>query len=350
MESHLTALRARARSLPEAPGVYFWKDAQNKTLYIGKAVNLRHRVSSYFSTARRDGNVRQLLARARWIEYEVTSTELDALFRESALIKREQPPRNRALKQPVRLYYLKFDSALRDPYMEVARQVEDDGSLYFGPFRSAGVLRETMEYLHAVLPLRKCTAVRPRCKPCIYYQMKTCAAPLIDEEHRRRHQEAIEHLHDLLDGRSDRVVAWLERRRDRLSDALMFERAAEVQQRLDNLHYLLKKQAILDAAVQCRCVLICQEAKGSRQLLLVAHGQVVSCRGAEDATTEDVAQWVRAHQPVVAAIRRRQSELDAASVLERWLIVNRKHVRWVAIPESTLHLEERTRYVLEAGG
>ena len=166
--SHLDLLRLQARSLPEAPGVYFWKDGRDHTLYIGKAINLRRRVTSYFSTARHDRRTRSLLAEARTVSYEVAATELDALFRESALIKQERPRFNRALLNSPPCWYLKFDASLEDPYMEAAREKVDDGSLYFGPFRSAAVMRETMEYLHAVLPLRKCTARQPRCKPCIW--------------------------------------------------------------------------------------------------------------------------------------------------------------------------------------
>lgn len=350
MIDHIDLLRAQARALPEAPGVYFWRDVRHRILYIGKAVNLRARVSSYFSAAQRDRRTRDLLSRARTIDHEVTATELQALFRESALIKQEQPPFNRALRRPRRAYYLKFDAAQQDPYMETAREVEDDGSLYFGPFRSAAVMRETMQFLHAVLPLRKCTAARPRCKPCIYHQMHTCAAPALDELHRAQHREAIARLYELLDGRSDRVIGWLESKRDRLSESLLFERAADVQARLQSLHQLLERQTILEAAVRCRCVLIAQGAEkpDERRLLLVAHGNVVSVRPWDNATRDEVARWLRAHELVARAVRRQQSELDSATVLERWLSARRKQVRWVAIPDqcSDEDLRERIQYVV----
>src|SRR5919202_1283043 len=107
MLDHLPDLRAHARDLPEVPGVYFWHDSRGKILYIGKAVNLRARVTSYFSNARRDRRTRDLIERARSIRHEVTSSELEALFRESALIKQELPPFNRALRNPRKLFYLK---------------------------------------------------------------------------------------------------------------------------------------------------------------------------------------------------------------------------------------------------
>jgi excinuclease UvrABC nuclease subunit len=180
--------------------------------------------------------------------------------------------------------------------------------------------------------------------------MHKCAAPLLDEQHKQRHQEAITRLFDLLDGRGDRVTAWLEEKRDRLSAAMLYERAAEIQLRLDALRELLRRQVILEAAIQCRCVLVRQEADGHEdaRLLLVAHGRVISTRPAGEAQPNEIIRWVRAHQPVVQALSGKEAELDAASVLERWLVTNRERVRWVAVPHdaSEEDLQDRVAYVL----
>jgi excinuclease ABC subunit C len=353
MQSHLQALRMEARLLPESPGVYFWRDHEDEILYIGKAVNLKARVTSYFSTAAHDRRTRDLLARARSIQYELTSTELEALFRESALIKREQPPFNRLLRTSRRPYYLKFDGAQRDPFMEVARSTDDSSSLYFGPFRTGRGVRETMAFLHAVLPLRKCTAAAPKCRPCIYYQMHTCAAPALDDEHRQKHQDAIGQLFEMLDGRTDRVTAWLERKRDKLSESLMFERAAEIQERLDQLKVVEQQHAILEAAMQCRCVIVRQsdEDGADERMLLVAHGHVLSVRNGRELDSAAVVRWIRAHNAVIGAVERQQSEIDAASVLERWIVCNRNHVRWVAIPPDATEddLLDRVNFILGEG-
>lgn len=350
MHSHLQALRTEARLLPESPGVYFWRDGDDEVLYIGKAVNLRARVNSYFSTAAHDRRTRALLSAARSIRYEMTSTELEALFRESALIKREQPPFNRALRTSRKPFYLKFDGARRDPFMEVARSAEDPTSLYFGPFRTGTGVRETMAFLHAVLPLRKCTAAAPKCRPCIYYQMHTCAAPALDDEHRQKHQDAIGQLFELLDGRTDRVNDWLERKRDKLSESLLFERAAEIQERLNHLKALDRQHAILEAALQCRCVVLRQSdgTGNNERMLLVAHGHVLSVRDGLECDAPAIVRWIRAHNAVIGALEHQQSEIDAASVLERWIVCNRKQVRWVAIPPNSTEddLLDRVNFIL----
>jgi excinuclease ABC subunit C len=343
--AHLDELRQQARALPELPGVYFWRDGRGKILYIGKAVNLRARVTSYFSTARHESRIRKLLTQSRTIDHEVAPNELEALFRESALIKRELPPYNRALRVARKLYFLKLDAATEHPYVEIVRETADDGSLYFGPFRTATIARETVKFIHDVLPLRKCSKVRPRCAPCLYHHMDTCAAPFLGDRYRERHEQAIEHLFDLLDGRTDRVTAWLEGKRGRLAESLLFERAAEIQQRLDTLRDFMRRQTILDAAIQCRCVLIyCPaDSHGDARLLLVAHGNVVSMLSAAGAEVSSVLAWLKAHDPVISALRCRESELDAASVLERWLAQQRERVRWVSVPKDSDGDDLRTR-------
>lgn len=348
---HIQELKLIARALPELPGVYLWKDGRERVLYVGKAINLRARVLSYFTRARHERRTRDLLTRARHVTYEVTETELDALFRESELIKELQPAFNRALKQPRKHYYLKLDGSVLDPYLEVTQHKEDDNSLYFGPFRTAHIARETVRFVHDVLPLRKCTRMKPRCRPCLYYQMGKCAAPALDENHRERHRQAILQLHHLLDGRSDRVLTWLEGKRDRLSENLMYERAAEVQVRIEALLELVRRQAILDAAVQCRCVLIraADRVRGSDKLLLVSHGRVVSARDAGDAEVETIVLWVAAHLRIAAVVARETQDTDAASVLERWIVTKASDVVWVAVPhEADMEaIRERAYYVLQ---
>ena len=350
MLDHLPELRAQARDLPEVPGVYFWHDGKGKVLYIGKAINLRARVTSYFSNARRDRRTRELIERARQIRFEVTSTELDALLRESALIKREQPPFNRALRRSRSGYYLKLDAQHPDPYLEIVRETCEDGSLYFGPFHSATVIREMVAFVHDILPLRKCTAKKPRCRPCMYFQMGTCAAPLLDESHRLQHQEAIRQLHHLLDGRSDRVVSWLERKRDRLSEGLMYERAAEVHERVETLRRLMARQVVLEAAARCRHVLIRDEGRTGEdvRLLFVAQGRVLGVRSAVGLTYADVMQWARVHEVIARNLKNEQSEIDSASVLEGWVRCHRERVRWIAIQDGleTEEIEDRLSYLL----
>jgi hypothetical protein len=130
----------------------------------------------------------------------------------------------------------------------------------------------------------------------------------------------------------------------------MFERAAEIQERLDRLKMVGEQHAILEAAMQCRCVIVRQsdEDGAGERMLLVAHGQVLSVRNSHENDTSAVVRWIRAHNAVIGAVERQQSEIDAASVLERWLVCNRNHVRWVAIPPDATEddLLDRVDFIL----
>lgn len=341
MANQLDALRLQARDLPQLPGIYFWRDATDHILYIGKAVNLRRRVMSYFNAAGRDRRVRKLVNSAHCITYEVTETELEALFRESAKIKEFQPEFNRALRSARRMWYIKLDAALEDPVLRVTPERDEDGSLYFGPFPSGAMTRETAAFLHDVLPLRKCAAAKPRCRPCIYFQMGKCAAPVLGGDYRVRHLEAIARLHDLLQGRTDRVAEWLERKRDRLCESLLFEQAREMQQRIELLKDYRRQQGILEAAVQCRCVVVrdITASPENDKLLLVAHGHVVSTRGVGDLKAETLARWIVLHEPVIEAVSYEQNPVDAASVLQRWLRASQQRLRWAAVAPDASELD-----------
>jgi excinuclease UvrABC nuclease subunit len=139
-------------------------------------------------------------------------------------------------------------------------------------------------------------------------------------------------------------------KRDRLSESLLFERAAEVQDRLNALAELLRRQTILEAAIHCRCVLVHQHAspRNAERLLLIAHGRVVSVLDAPGATAESILRWIRAHEILIQTLKREQSEIDAAEVMARWLSVKRETVRWVAIPEGAADedMRDRIEYVL----
>jgi excinuclease ABC subunit C len=346
---HLDVLRLEAADLPQMPGIYFWRDEGGQVLYVGKAVNLRRRVASYFPRSRKDRRIRRLLKSARHITCEVTETELEALFRESACIKEHRPPYNQLLITPRLAWYIKLDERLEDPYMRVTTRISDDGSRYFGPFPSGALTRETMAYLHEVLPLRKCTVAKPRCAPCIYFQMGKCAAPPLGGEYREIHAEAIDKLQDLLDGRSDLVRDWLLRKRALMSSSLLFEQAGEVQRRIDLLDEYGKRRAVLESAVQSRCVVVHLRhvEQSDARALLVARGHVVSSRSAVGMDAPAMTAWVTAHRRVVETIEEDQNQVDSASVLQRWLS-DCEDVRWVVVPKSgdAADLEARMAYLV----
>ena len=170
----------RLRVTPEKPGVYLMKDAGDNVLYVGKASVLRNRLSSYFgSPSGHSAKIRRLVPQITDFEVIVTDTEAEALILENTLIKRYRPRYNARLKDDKTYPFLKIDLSEEFPRVYITRQVSDDGARYFGPFATAGSVRQTMDLVKKLFPYRSCTKVitgsDPR--PCLEYFIHRCVAP-----------------------------------------------------------------------------------------------------------------------------------------------------------------------------
>ena len=169
-------------SAPTSPGVYLMKNAKGRVLYVGKAKNLKKRVTSYFtgSSSSDRYQIQHLLNDVSNIEYIVTQNERDALILENSLIKKYKPKFNVQFKDDKTYYSLKLDINEKYPRLFFTRRVVDDGALYFGPFTSSSSLKKTKKFFHKLFPLRDCTNSkfkRHSNRPCINYNMKLCAGP-----------------------------------------------------------------------------------------------------------------------------------------------------------------------------
>ena len=174
-------LAQRVGRLPTGPGVYRWRDATGRVLYVGKAANLRTRVRSYL----RDGGdgrvlVRLLMRRATDVDVISTHTPEEALLLENTLIKQERPPYNLRLKDDKSYLLVRVDRTHPYPRLRLVRKIKRDGAQYFGPFASAKGVRRTLRFLRTMYPLRTCSdrELDERIRPCLYYQIGRCAAPV----------------------------------------------------------------------------------------------------------------------------------------------------------------------------
>jgi excinuclease ABC subunit C len=167
-------LAAQSALLPAASGIYLFKDAQGTILYVGKARDLRKRVSSYFRAGgREDVKTQMLIARAQDLDYLLAGTEKQALLLEASLIKKHRPRYNVVLRDDKNYPALRID--LREPFprVEVVRRLKKDGALYFGPYPSAHAVRQTLKLLNRMFPLRQCKGrqLHPRQRPCLNYAL-----------------------------------------------------------------------------------------------------------------------------------------------------------------------------------
>ena len=214
---------------PERPGVYLMKNAKGAVIYVGKAAVLRNRLRSYFgSPAGLDRKTRRMVSELADFEYIVTDTEAEALILENTLIKRHRPYFNVRLKDDKTYPYLKVDLSEEFPRVYITRGVHADGARYFGPFASAGSVRQSMDLVKKLFPYRSCTkritGTDPR--PCLEYYIHRCVGPCAGLATREEYDEVIKQVILFLEGNTEAVTGQIRGKMERASEDLEFERAA----------------------------------------------------------------------------------------------------------------------------
>ncbi len=243
--------RAAVAALPDEPGVYLFRDASGEVIYVGKAASLKSRVASYRAPAASlPRKTVVMLGRAASLETIVTATEKEALLLEASLIKKHRPRYNVVLRDDKNYPWLKLTLNEEWPRLAVSRRRRDDGARYFGPFASAGALRETIRVLGRIFPLRKCrnAVMRNQKRPCLDFQMGRCLAPCCGLAGKEEYRAMVRDLIDVLEGRNRRVERRLEAEMNRAAETLAFERAAILRDRLADLRRTLERQAVVTGA------------------------------------------------------------------------------------------------------
>ncbi|PNU21419.1 excinuclease ABC subunit C [Geothermobacter hydrogeniphilus] len=240
-----------ARKFPTTPGVYLMKGTDDKVLYVGKAINLRNRLRSYFSTTG-DGraHIRFLLSRIRDIEVIVTDTDKEALILENTLIKKYRPRYNINLRDDKTYVSLRIDLREEFPGLQITRKVKKDGARYFGPYASSAAVRQTLKEIYRIFPLRHypLQRCRKRGRPCLFHQIGQCSAPchgLIDKE---AYQRLVDGVIALLSGRESEVIAELKQRMQVASTALRFEEAARLRDQIRAIEATVERQKVVSTA------------------------------------------------------------------------------------------------------
>jgi excinuclease ABC subunit C len=281
-ETRLRELEDRVRRLPTGPGVYAWKDDAGRTLYVGKATNLRSRARTYLRGSDARPLVHLLMRRATDVEAISTDTPEEALLLENTLIKKERPPYNLRLKDDKSYLLVRVDRKHPFPRLRLVRRVKKDGARYFGPFASAKAVRSTLRFLRTLYPLRTCSdrELAERTRPCLYHQIGRCAAPCVDAIDREAYGRLVEEAIAVLRGHDEGVVRRLESEMQRASDDLHFEHAAVVRDRLRALESALERQKTVMPDGKDRDVVAVAVAGGVAMLgiVYVRDGHVVATR------------------------------------------------------------------------
>ena len=238
--------KAFARTLTDRPGVYRMLDAEGTVIYVGKARNLRRRVSSYFQPSVSDRKTLALVRQVRGIEVTVTNTEAEALILENNLIKQYQPRYNVLLRDDKSYPYIYLSTQQEWPRLSLHRGARRAPGRYFGPYPNVLAVRETLNYLQKVFPIRQCedTFFRNRSRPCLQYQIKRCSAPCVGLVSPEAYAKDVRHVEMFLEGKSATVIDELVRQMEAASEQLEFERAAQIRDRIATLRKIQERQHI----------------------------------------------------------------------------------------------------------
>ena len=202
----MNPLDQKVDSLPTTPGVYLFKDSKGTILYVGKAGNIKHRVSSYFQKpAGKDAKTLTLVEKIADIETIVTDTEKEALILENNLIKEHRPRYNVKLRDDKNYPCLRLSMEEEFPTLCIVRRIKKDRSIYFGPYPSATSLRETLKLIRRLFPIRTCldTKFTHRLRPCINYEMGRCTGPCCDKITPAQYREIVHQVRMFLEGKND---------------------------------------------------------------------------------------------------------------------------------------------------
>ena len=244
---HREELTAQVALLPDKPGVYLMRDAAGKIIYVGKAVNLKNRVRSYFQLRGLSPKTEALVARITQFETIVTATEMEALILECNLIKKHRPRYNISLRDDKSYPFVKVTLNEEFPRVYATRRVEKDGAKYYGPYASAGAMHETLALLRRLFPLRSCRTMESR-RPCLEFHINRCMAPCAGLIDAVTYREMVKTVCLFLEGRSADVEKDLKRRMLAAADEMKFELAGRLRDQLAAVRQVVEKQNIVTGA------------------------------------------------------------------------------------------------------
>ena len=296
-------LELKLSLLPDSPGCYLMK-SQGKIIYVGKAVNLKNRVRQYFHPSKNHTpKVRAMVEKIDDFDIMLVDGELEAFLLECNLIKLHMPRYNILLKDDKHYPYIRIDPRVDFPKVELVRKMDRDGARYFGPYQGATVVREVMDVVRMVFPIRTCNRridpARPQ-RPCVHHQIGQCLAPCAGKVSSEEYRALIGRVMDFLGGKYAPVVDELTQRMQEASRAMNYERAALYRDRLRAVEAVMQKQKTLSTAQADQDVLAVAPygADAIVELLMIRSGRLIDSEhfvfdgAAEDAPWEILTQFI----------------------------------------------------------
>ncbi|HLF87773.1 MAG TPA: excinuclease ABC subunit UvrC [Anaerolineales bacterium] len=331
-------IQALLDTLPTKPGCYLMKDKDGKIIYVGKAINLRNRVRSYFhASANHDVKTRHLVRKIVDVEWIVVGSELEALILEMNLIKRYRPHYNVRMKDDKRYPYVKVHWADPFPTVTVTREMVNDGSRYFGPYTSVWAVHQTLDVLRKIFPYLTCDRVITGQdeRACLYYDIKLCNGPCIGAISKDEYRQMIQDLMSFLAGRTEQIVHRLQLEMQEAAEALNFERAATKRDQLRAIENVVKRQKVVFASDYADSDVVAMARSNNEacvQVFFIRGGKLIGreyflLEGTENTpdaeVLSDFLEQFYDQAPTVPEQVLLPHEIEEASVIHQWLRTKR---------------------------
>lgn len=343
-------IQEELKKLPGRPGVYIMHDESDAIIYVGKAISLKNRVRQYFQSSRNKGvKIEQMVTHITRFEYIVTDSELEALVLECNLIKEHRPKYNTMLMDDKGYPFIRVTVDEAFPRIMLARKMKKDKSRYFGPYTSAGAVKDTIELIRKLYCIRSCNRRLPQDigkeRPCLNYHIHQCKAPCQGYISREEYRKAIDEVVQFLNGNYDLILKELDERMREASEALEFEKAIEYRELISSVQKIAQKQKITDTAGEDRDVLAvaCEEEDAVMQVFFIRGGRLIGRDhfylkiakgdGEKEILTSFIKQFY-AGTPYIPAELMVKEELEEAEVIEEWLTKKRGHRVHIRVPKK----------------
>ena len=338
------------KKLPDKPGVYIMHDAADEIIYVGKAVNLKNRVRQYFRPSHDEGPKKaKMVTQIRRFEYIITDSELEALVLECNLIKEHRPKYNTMLRDDKTYPYIKVTLGEDFPRVLFSRLIRKDKSKYFGPYTSAGAVKDTIELIQKMYQIRTCSRNLPKDigkdRSCLNYHIKKCNAPCQGYISKEEYRKSIDMVLSFLNGNYQPVLKDLEIRMMQASDQMEFERAIEYRELLNSVKQIAQKQKItsFDGEDKDIIALANDERDAVVQVFFIRGGKLIGREhfyvrvAAEDSEGQVLTTFVKqfySGTPFLPKEIMLSAEIEDIPVIEEWLSAKRGARVYIRVPQK----------------
>ena len=343
-------IQEELKKLPGKPGVYIMHDEADAIIYVGKAISLKNRVRQYFQSSRNKGvKIEQMVTHITRFEYIVTDSELEALVLECNLIKEHRPKYNTMLMDDKEYPFIKVTVDEAFPRVMIARKMVKERAKYFGPYTSAGAVKDTIELIRKLYYIRSCNRKLTRDigkeRPCLNYHIHQCKAPCQGYVSQEEYGRSVEEVLQFLNGSYDLILKELEGKMQEASDNLEFEKAIEYRELLSSVQKIAQKQKITDTAGEDRDILAAavEEEDAVVQVFFIRGGRLIGrdhfylkiAKG--DTGKEILSSFIKqfyAGTPYIPSELMLPEEIEDAGIIEEWLGKKRGHRVHIRVPKK----------------